>query len=182
MPPIHSEWLPEAWAVFAAVPMTLFTLVPAAAVVTFHVAAGVEAQFMQAAARDRWPVLMAIFCFDVASYTLRVAARGLAGGFAAVPVTLFALYPQLLNMAVLYIVIHWINRRSRKATGQMWAAVQVRCRSGRVLFNRVAIHDSLNQLVHGCVGSLRCPAPFARAEAHHVTQNSISEKLTDVTP
>ena len=80
---------------------------------------------MQAAARERWPVLMAVFCFDLASYSLRVAAKGLAGGFAVLPATLLALYPQLLNMAVLYIVIHWINRRSRRATGQMWAAVQV---------------------------------------------------------
>ena len=80
---------------------------------------------MQAAARERWPVLMAVFCFDLASYSLRVAAKGLAGGIAAVPVTLLALYPQLLNMAVLYMVIHFINRRSRRATGQMWAAVQV---------------------------------------------------------
>ena len=88
-------------------------------------AVGVEMQFMQTAAQERWPVLMAIFCFDLASYTIRVAARGIQGGFAAVPPHLFALYPQLLNMAVLYMVIHWINRRSRRATGQMWAAVQV---------------------------------------------------------
>ena len=82
---------------------------------------------MQAAAKERWPVLMAIFCFDVASYTVRVAARGLAGGPAAVLPALHALWPQLLNMAVLYTVIHFINRRSRRATGKMWAAVQV-CR------------------------------------------------------
>ena len=80
---------------------------------------------MQAAAKERWPVLMAIFCFDVASYTVRVAARGLAGGPAAVLPALHALWPQLLNMAVLYTVIHFINRRSRRATGKMWAAVQV---------------------------------------------------------
>ncbi len=97
--------------------------------------AGVEADFMQQAARERWPVLMAVFCFDLASYSLRVAAKGVAGGFAAVPVTLLALYPQLLNMAVLYMVIHFINRRSRRATGLMWAAVQVQstihlCRAG----------------------------------------------------
>ena len=82
---------------------------------------------MQAAARERWPVLMAVFCFDLASYSLRVAARCVVGGFAAVPPTLLALHPQLLNMAVLYMVIHWINRRSRRATGRMWAAVQVCC-------------------------------------------------------
>ena len=87
--------------------------------------AGVEGEFMQQAARERWPVLMAVFCFDLASYSLRVAAKGVAGGLAAVPDTLLALHPQLLNMAVLYVVIHFINRRSRRATGLMWAAVQV---------------------------------------------------------
>lgn len=80
---------------------------------------------MQAAAKERWPVLMAIFCFDLVTYTIRVGAKAVAEGPEAVLPALFALSPQLLNMAVLYIAIHWINWRSRLAKGKIWAACQV---------------------------------------------------------
>lgn len=80
---------------------------------------------MQAAAKERWPVLMAIFCFDLVTYTIRVGAKAVAEGPEAVLPALFALAPQLLNMAVLYIAIHWINWRSRLAKSQIWAACQV---------------------------------------------------------
>ncbi len=80
---------------------------------------------MQTAAEERWPVLMAIFCFDVATYTIRVGARACAEGLTAVPGILLSIAPQLLNMIVLYTAIHWINRRSRRTMGKIWAACQV---------------------------------------------------------
>ncbi|BDA48630.1 probable histidine kinase 3 [Coccomyxa sp. Obi] len=83
-----------------------------------------EGKFMQAAAKERWPVLMAIFCFDLVTYSIRVGAKAVKEGPAAVPPALMALMPQLLNMAVLYLAIHWINRRSRRAKGKIWAACQ----------------------------------------------------------
>lgn len=80
---------------------------------------------MQAAAKERWPVLMAIFCFDLVTYSIRVGAKAVSEGIAAVPPALLGLMPQLMNMAVLYLAIHWINRRSRRAMGKIWAACQV---------------------------------------------------------
>lgn len=81
---------------------------------------------MQAAAEERWPVLMAIFCFDVATYTIRVGARAFEEGLAAVPGILMSIAPQLCNMMVLYTAIYWINRRSRHTMGKIWTACQVR--------------------------------------------------------
>ena len=80
---------------------------------------------MQEIAKERWPVLIAIFCFDLVTYALRLGARTAADGFARAPAALAGMLPQLANMAVLYIAIHAINRRSRRASGKIWAACQV---------------------------------------------------------
>ena len=80
---------------------------------------------MQEIAKERWPVLIAIFCFDLATYALRLGARTFADGLARMPAALAGMLPQLANMAVLYLAIHAINRRSRRASGKIWAACQV---------------------------------------------------------
>ena len=90
--------------------------------------AGLEAQYMQEIAKERWPVLIAIFCFDLVTYAIRLGARTLTDGLLGLPAALAGMLPQLTNMAVLYLAIHAINRRSRRASGKIWAACQVTTR------------------------------------------------------
>ena len=75
--------------------------------------AGLEAQFMAEVAKERWPVLIAIFCFDIVTYTFRLGARAILGGHGGLLAMLVSLLPQLTNMVALYGAIHFINRRSR---------------------------------------------------------------------
>ncbi|KAK9831531.1 hypothetical protein WJX81_006368 [Elliptochloris bilobata] len=74
---------------------------------------GLEAQFMAEVAKERWPVLIAIFCFDIVTYTFRLGARAILGGPGGLLAMLISLLPQLTNMVALYGAIHFINRRSR---------------------------------------------------------------------
>jgi hypothetical protein len=69
---------------------------------------------------------MAIFCFDILTYVLRVGARLMSGGpDSTLAITVRAILPQLLNMVGIYLALHWINWRSRKVAGKPWAAFQV---------------------------------------------------------
>ena len=68
---------------------------------------------MAEVAKERWPVLIAIFCFDIVTYTFRLGARAILGGPGGLLVMLVSLLPQLTNMVALYGAIHFINRRSR---------------------------------------------------------------------
>lgn len=61
---------------------------------------------------------------------VRLGARTLSEGVLRLPAALWALVPQLCNMAVLYIAIHAINGRSRRASGKIWAACQVHAAAG----------------------------------------------------
>lgn len=81
---------------------------------------------MAEAARDREPILVAIFIFDVISYTIRLLARAANHGVASLPQYLTAIAPQLLNMVLLYTAIYFINQRSRRQAMKPWAAIQVR--------------------------------------------------------
>ena len=68
---------------------------------------------MAEVAKERWPVLIAIFCFDIVTYTFRLGARAILGGPGGLLAMLVSLLPQLTNMVALYGAIHFINRRSR---------------------------------------------------------------------
>ncbi len=70
-------------------------------------------------------MLVAIFCFDLLTYTIRLGARMVTAGPGALPAALAAMMPQLLGMMVLYSAISWINWRSRRTSGRPWAAFQV---------------------------------------------------------
>lgn len=71
-------------------------------------------------------MLIAIFCFDLLTYSVRLGAKMVTAGPGALPAALAAMMPQLLNMVVLYTAISWINWRSRRSVGRPWAAFQVR--------------------------------------------------------
>ena len=88
-------------------------------------APGLEAQFTAEAARDRGPILVAIFFFDLISYAVRLAARAAKHGVGSLPqYILTAIAPQLLNMVLLYTAVYFINQRSRRQYGNPWAAIQ----------------------------------------------------------
>ncbi|BDA48631.1 hypothetical protein COCOBI_12-3120 [Coccomyxa sp. Obi] len=85
---------------------------------------GLEARFVKEASKDRWHVLIAIFCFDLLTYTIRLGGRMVAAGPGALPAAVAAMIPQLLNMVALYTVLSFVNWRSRKSAGKPWAALQ----------------------------------------------------------
>lgn len=87
--------------------------------------AGLEARYVKEASKDRWHVLIAIFFFDLLTYTIRLGGRMMAAGLGALPAAVAAMIPQLLNMLALYTVLSWVNWRSRKSAGRPWAAFQV---------------------------------------------------------
>lgn len=90
--------------------------------------AGLEARYVKEASKDRWHVLIAIFFFDLLTYTIRLGGRMVAAGPRALPAAVAAMIPQLLNMVALYTVLSWVNWRSHKSVGRPWAAFQVmRC-------------------------------------------------------
>ena len=77
-------------------------------------AAEVEGQYLADVAKRRWPVLIFVFCFDVGCYLLRLGAKLLAGE-PTTPVGLISsLSPQLANMAMCYLFLSYVNRRSRR--------------------------------------------------------------------
>ena len=78
---------------------------------------------MAEASRDRRPILVAIFCFDLLSYAIRLAARAASHGPAALPQYLTVIAPQLLNMVLLYTAIYFIHQRSRRQASP-WPAFQ----------------------------------------------------------
>lgn len=88
--------------------------------------AGLELQYSQDAAKERRPILVAIFCFDILTYSLRVGARLMSEGpDNTLSSTVNVMLPQLLIMVGIYTAAHLINRRSRKAASKPWAAFQV---------------------------------------------------------
>lgn len=82
---------------------------------------------MAETARHRRPLLVAIFCFDILAYCIRLGARAVAQGLGALPHLLRLMAPQLMNMILIYLAFYFINRRSRRQVGKPWAAVQVCC-------------------------------------------------------
>ena len=65
-------------------------------------------------AKQRRPVLMCVFFFDIACYVFRLAAYGVAGDELGVLGRLGAILPQLLNMIALHSIVAWVNWRSRR--------------------------------------------------------------------
>lgn len=89
--------------------------------------AGQEAQFLAETARHRRPLLVAIFCFDILAYCIRLGGRALSQGLGALPHLCRLMAPQLINMVLIYTAFYVINRRSRRQIGKPLAALQV-CR------------------------------------------------------
>ena len=72
-----------------------------------------ESQYLADDAKQRWPVLIFIFCFDVSCYMFRAGVKLLLAkqGFS----TIFRdIGPQLANMVFLYVVMGFLNHRSRQ--------------------------------------------------------------------
>ncbi|KAK9865276.1 hypothetical protein WJX84_009097 [Apatococcus fuscideae] len=82
-----------------------------------------ESQYLADDAKQRWPVLIFIFCFDVSCYMFRAGAKlWLAKqGFSAM---LRDISPQLANMVFLYLVMGFLNHRSRQM-GKQGQALRV---------------------------------------------------------
>lgn len=75
----------------------------------------VEGEYLADVAKRRWPVLVFVFCFDVGCYLLRLGAKLLSGHQGLTPVGLiYSLSPQLANMAMCYLFLTYVNRRSRR--------------------------------------------------------------------
>ena len=90
----------------------------------FHVCPPVlESQYLADDAKQRWPVLIFIFCFDVSCYMFRAGAKlWLAKqGFSEM---LRDIGPQLANMVFLYLVMGFLNHRSRQM-GKQGQALRV---------------------------------------------------------
>lgn len=70
-----------------------------------------EGEYLSEVAIRRRPVLLFIFCFDVACYVYRLAAKCVVAdeGFLGL---LTSMGPQLANMAFLYGVLFVVNQRS----------------------------------------------------------------------
>lgn len=77
-----------------------------------------EGRFLEETAGCRRPVLFVIFCFDVAIFLLRIAAK-LVGGRTSALGAIVAIAWQLLNLAVLYSTLTLLNRRAIKR-GDWW--------------------------------------------------------------
>ena len=75
---------------------------------------GLEAEYMADVAKQRRPVLMCIFCFDIACYIFRVAVHGVATGGSGLLGKLGTILPQMLNMIALHSIVAWVNWRSRR--------------------------------------------------------------------
>eukprot|EP00884_Botryococcus_braunii_P011489 jgi/Botrbrau1/20340/Bobra.0006s0013.5 len=75
---------------------------------------GIEAAFMAEVAKQRWPVLLAIFVFDCVCYLVRIGARGIGTGGQGIAAMLAEIPFQLGNMAMLHLLTFWINWRSRR--------------------------------------------------------------------
>jgi len=102
---------------------------------------------MAEVAKERWPVLIAIFCFDIVTYTFRLGARAILGGPGGLLAMLVSLLPQLTNMVALYGAIHFINRRSRCTVR---AGYQARARSARRCGERARPRSRLWRPREGC--------------------------------
>ncbi|KAG2429247.1 hypothetical protein HXX76_011016 [Chlamydomonas incerta] len=84
--------------------------------------AALEGEYLASVARRRWPVLVFIFCFDVSCYLFRITAKLIKILLDAEPAGLLRraadlareFVPQLANMAVLYLFLGLLNRRSRR--------------------------------------------------------------------
>ena len=90
----------------------------------FHCHAGLEAEYLTELAGERSVVLLCLFCFDILTYIVR-CLQLLTLGHKARDRHWTAIVPQMVNMAILWVVIWSINRRSRKSHGKPWAAAQV---------------------------------------------------------
>ena len=75
---------------------------------------GLEAEYMADVAKQRRPVLMCIFFFDIACYIFRVAVHGVATGGSGLLGKLGTILPQMLNMIALHSIVAWVNWRSRR--------------------------------------------------------------------
>lgn len=81
----------------------------------------VEGQYLRDVAARRMPVLVFVFCFDVACFLFRMLAKLVASfgpGWATSVLVLYEITPQLTNMAILYTALGFVNRRARKSGGK----------------------------------------------------------------
>ena len=85
-----------------------------AAEATQNIFVGLEAAYLADVAKQRRPVLMCIFFFDVACYAFRLLAHGVTTGHMSVLRRLVAILPQVLNMVALHSMVAWVNWRSRR--------------------------------------------------------------------
>lgn len=78
------------------------------------VVAGMEAEYMADVARQRRPVLMCVFIFDIAIYLFRLSFYGVNSAHQTFQSRLSTIMPQLMNMIALHSIVGWVNWRSRR--------------------------------------------------------------------
>ena len=76
---------------------------------------GMEAEYMADVAKQRRPVLMCVFVFDIAIYLFRLGFHGVdsAQDFTSRAGTIL---PQIINMIALHSIVGWVNWRSRRSS------------------------------------------------------------------
>ena len=65
-------------------------------------------------AKQRRPVLMCVFMFDIAIYLFRISFYGVNPAHSGFRGRLSTIMPQLLNMIALHSIVGWVNWRSRR--------------------------------------------------------------------
>lgn len=64
--------------------------------------------------KQRRPVLLCVFIFDIAMYLFRLAVYGASHGRQDFLSRLATILPQMANMMALHGIVGWVNRRSRR--------------------------------------------------------------------
>ena len=117
-------------------------------------ASGMEAEYMADVAKQRRPVLMCVFIFDIAIYLFRLGFHGVnsAQDFKSRADTIL---PQIINMIALHSIVGWVNWRSRKSSNEptrdevrisSCCAVHCTCNSAGIYANNVACSQKLYPL------------------------------------
>lgn len=76
--------------------------------------AGMEAEYMADVAKQRRPVLMCVFIFDIAIYLFRLGFHGVNSAHQDFKSRAGTILPQIINMIALHSIVGWVNWRSRR--------------------------------------------------------------------
>lgn len=73
-----------------------------------------EAEYMADVARQRRPILMCVFVFDIAIYLFRLGFYGVKSAHQDFVGRATTIMPQMINMIALHSIVGWVNWRSRR--------------------------------------------------------------------